>query len=146
MVMLKQLSLLALAAGVLGAPAITEEFAKRQLNGVLGTVAGFLGQNATFDYVIVGAGTAGLVLAERLSENPNVQVAVVEAGTYYQASSPVIQQTPAGDVLFVGSDPTDTQPLEDWSFLTTPQSGANGRTIHYARGKTLGGRYATYLR
>ncbi|KAK6860484.1 alcohol oxidase [Apiospora arundinis] len=94
---------------------------------------------ATYDYVIVGGGTAGLALAERLSENPNLTVAVIEAGTYYQVTNPVLSTTPAGDSFFVGADPSDTNSLVDWNFVTVPQAGANGRRIHYARGKCLGG-------
>ena len=106
----------------------------------LGDSAGVLGLGATFDYVIVGGGTAGLTLANRLSANPNISVAVVEAGSFYQVTNPLIGQTPAGDVLFVGSSPTDTNDLVDWSFVTEPQAGANNRKIHYAQGKCLGGR------
>lgn len=96
-------------------------------------------QGGVYDYVIVGGGTAGLVLAERLSEDPSLRVAVIEAGTYYQVSNPVLSTTPAGDSFFVGSSPSDTNPLVDWNIVTTPQAGANGRRIHYARGKCLGG-------
>ncbi|TID24431.1 putative choline dehydrogenase [Venturia nashicola] len=96
-------------------------------------------QAATFDYVIIGGGTAGLVLAERLSENSSITVAVVEAGGLYQISNPLLSSTPAGDVLWVGSNPADTNPLVDWNFLTQPQAGANGRKLHYARGLCLGG-------
>ncbi|KAH6648066.1 choline dehydrogenase [Truncatella angustata] len=92
----------------------------------------------TYDYVIVGGGTAGLTLAARLSEDSNIQVAVLEAGTYYQAGNPLLSSTPAGDVIGVGASPLDTN-LVDWNFVTTPQSGANNRRIHYARGKCLGG-------
>ncbi|KAK7999608.1 alcohol oxidase [Apiospora arundinis] len=113
-------SLLAYSAPVEG------ENEKRQLGG-------------TYDYVIVGGGTAGLALAERLSEDPNLAVAVIEAGTYYQVTNPVLSTTPAGDSFFVGADPSDTNSLVDWNFVTVPQTGANGRRIHYARGKCLGG-------
>ncbi|KAK4663015.1 hypothetical protein QC763_601080 [Podospora pseudopauciseta] len=100
---------------------------------------GEFGISKEFDYVIVGGGTAGLTLANRLSENPSISVAVVEAGSFYQITNPLLGKTPVGDVLFVGSDPSDTNPLVDWNFVTEPQRGANGRKIHYARGKCLGG-------
>lgn len=109
---------------------------KRQL----GTTAGTIGKNATFDYVIVGGGTAGLVMANRLSASPGVSVAVIEAGTFYQVTNLLVGSTPAGDTLFAGSSPLDTNPLVDWNFVTQPQDGANKRRIHYARGKCLGGR------
>ncbi|KAF2649264.1 GMC oxidoreductase [Lophiostoma macrostomum CBS 122681] len=96
-------------------------------------------QDAAFDYVIVGGGTAGLTIANRLSEDPDVQVAVIEAGTFYQISNAVFSSTPAGCVLYAGASPSDTNPLVDWNFVTTPQAGANGRQLHYARGKALGG-------
>lgn len=91
-----------------------------------------------YDYVIVGGGTAGLTLAARLTDDSNIKVAVVEAGTYYEASNPLVSSTPAGDVIGVGASPTDTNGV-DWNFVTTPQAGANNRRIHYARGKCLGG-------
>lgn len=109
---------------------------KRQL----GTNAGTLGSDATFDYVIVGGGTGGLAMANRLSAKSGVTVAVVEAGTFYQVSNLVIGQTPAGDTLFAGSSPLDTNPLVDWNFVTQAQAGASQRKVHYARGKCLGGR------
>lgn len=92
-----------------------------------------------FDYIIIGGGTAGLAMAERLSEEPSTTVAVIEAGTFYQVEEPLLASTPAGDVVFVGSSTLDQDPLVDWSFVTEPQAGANGRQIHYARGKCLGG-------
>jgi len=94
----------------------------------------------TYDYVVVGGGTGGLAIAARLSEDPSVQVAVIEAGTYYQVSNIFFSSTPGADALFAGSDPSDTNPLVDWNFVTAPQAGANGRKVHYARGKCLGGR------
>lgn len=56
-------------------------------------------QDAAFDYVIVGGGTAGLTLAARLSEDPSTSVAVIEAGTYYSISDPLLASTPAGDTV-----------------------------------------------
>jgi choline dehydrogenase len=101
------------------------------------------------------SGTAGLVLAERLSENPKINVAVVEAGTYYQAQSRYISSSlqiimmtfpltwgnslPIHCLVLPGSSPSDTNPLVDWNFVTESQAGANGRRLHYPRGICLGG-------
>ncbi|CZT52318.1 probable choline dehydrogenase [Rhynchosporium secalis] len=117
----------------------TQKSEKRQFNGGLGSLAGAFGVSATFDYVVVGGGTAGLTMAARLSENPAVSVAVVEAGSLYEVTNPLLSSTPAGDVFFVGTDPADTNPLIDWNFITAPQAGAANRQVHYARGKCLGG-------
>ena len=79
-------------------------------------------KNATFDYVVVGGGNAGLTLANRLSENPSVRVAVIEAGNFYETTSGNFSQIPGNDVFYNGKDPKDTNPLLDWGFTTTPQS------------------------
>lgn len=89
----------------------------------------------TFDYVVVGGGTGGSALATRLAQN-DFTVALIEAGGYYELES--LAAVPAADVLPVGSDPNTRSP-EDWGFVTKDQPGANGRAIHYARGKCLGG-------
>jgi len=84
----------------------------------------------TFDYVIVGAGTAGCVLANRLSADPGVNVLLVEAGgkdDYFWIHIPV------GYLYTIGN------PRTDWCFKTEPDAGLNGRSIGYARGKVLGG-------
>jgi len=99
-----------------------------------------LSQDATYDYVIIGGGTAGLALAAPLSEDNFASVAVIEAGTYYQITNPLLSQTPAADIVFIGASPNDTNSGVDWDFVTAPQAGANNRTLHYARGKCLGGR------
>lgn len=95
--------------------------------------------DATYDYVIVGGGTAGLVMAARLSEDPSISVAVIEAGSFYEVTNPLLSTMPGGDVIFAGASPLDTNPLVDWNFVTSPQAGADGRMLHYPRGKCLGG-------
>ena len=99
---------------------------------------------ASYDFVIVGGGTAGLTLAARLSEDPATSVAVVEAGTYYQIGNPLLSSIPIGACAFIGTSPEDTNPAVDWCINTTPQKGASGRELHYARGKCLGGRYSAF--
>lgn len=84
------------------------------------TVSGIPG-NATYDYVIVGGGTAGLAMAARLSEDPSVSIAVIEAGTYYELAGNS-SQIPLFDSLWTGKDPSDTNPAIDWGFVTTPQA------------------------
>ncbi|KLU91319.1 hypothetical protein MAPG_09840 [Magnaporthiopsis poae ATCC 64411] len=108
---------------------------RRQLDGL----AGEEGVDAVFDYVIVGGGTAGLTLANRLSANGSLTVAVVEGGTFYQTANALLGQTPAGDVMFVASNPNDTKRPVDWNIVTEPQEGLGGRRLFYARGKCLGG-------
>jgi choline dehydrogenase len=91
--------------------------------------------DATYDYVIIGGGTAGLTLAARLSEDNGTTVSVIEAGSYYQITNPLLSSTPAGDIFWTGSSPLDVNPGVDWGFITSAQAGANNRSLHYARGK-----------
>lgn len=83
-----------------------------------------------FDYVIVGAGAAGCVLAARLSEDPTVRVAVIEAGE--ERRNPLLR-IPLGEVLLMGN------PKYDWCFETQPDPTLGGRRVSIPRGKLLGG-------
>lgn len=91
--------------------------------------------DASFDYVVVGGGTAGSVVATRLAQE-SFRVALVEAGGYYEVGS--LAAVPAADVIPAGAD-VNTNSSIDWGFVAYGQPGANGRDIHYARGKCLGG-------
>ncbi|APX06767.1 glucose-methanol-choline oxidoreductase [Vibrio campbellii] len=83
-----------------------------------------------YDFIVVGGGSAGCVLASRLTEDPNVTVCLLEAGG--TDSSPFIH-TPVGVVAMM---PTK---INNWGFETVPQAGLNGRKGYQPRGKTLGG-------
>ncbi|BCX16356.1 MAG: dehydrogenase [Geminicoccaceae bacterium] len=84
----------------------------------------------TFDYVVVGAGTAGCVLANRLSADPSVRVLLLEAGG---ADDWIWFHIPVGYLY------AQNNPRADWCFVTKPEPGLNGRAINYPRGKVLGG-------
>jgi choline dehydrogenase len=86
--------------------------------------------DTSFDYVIIGAGTAGCLLANRLSADPSKRVLLIEAGRkddYHWIHIPV------GYLYCIGNARTD------WLYKTEPDAGLNGRQLRYPRGKTLGG-------
>ncbi|KAI7370855.1 alcohol oxidase, partial [Hortaea werneckii] len=107
---------------------------------ILGSFFGLPGQDATYDYVVVGGGLAGLVTATRLAENGTFSVAVVEAGSFYEFTNSNKSQIPWYSESSVSDDPEGyINLLIDWGLVTTPQPQLNNRRIHYAQGKTLGG-------
>lgn len=83
-----------------------------------------------YDYVVVGAGPAGCLLANRLSADPSCRVLLLEAGG--RDNYPWIH-IPVGYLYCIGN------PRTDWCFKTEPQPGLNGRALGYPRGKVLGG-------
>jgi choline dehydrogenase len=86
--------------------------------------------NETFDHVIVGAGTAGCLLANRLSADPARRVLLLEAGG---RDDYLWIHIPVGYLYCIGN------PRTDWLYFTEPDAGLNGRRLRYPRGKVLGG-------
>ncbi|RAL02804.1 GMC family oxidoreductase [Aspergillus ibericus CBS 121593] len=83
-----------------------------------------------YDFVVIGGGTAGLVVASRLSEDPSISVLVLEAGADMTADPRV--NIPIFYAALLGSD-------ADWKFQSSPQPGLNGRVLGLNQGKALGG-------
>src|SRR6202163_1377442 len=83
-----------------------------------------------FDYIVVGAGTAGCIVANRLSANPNHRVLILEAGG---SDNWIWFHIPVGYLFAIGN------PRSDWMFRTEPEPGLNGRSLAYPRGKVIGG-------
>lgn len=82
-----------------------------------------------------------MTVAKRLSEDPLLRIAIVEAGSFYELDNGNISQIPA----FYYKDfnqtaaPENVQPLIDWGYYLAPQTGLANRILHYAQGKTIGG-------
>src|SRR6266403_6155819 len=83
-----------------------------------------------FDYIVVGAGTAGCIVANRLSADPKNRVLILEAGGN---DNWIWFHIPVGYLFALGN------PRSDWMFRTEPEAGLNGRSLAYPRGKVIGG-------
>jgi choline dehydrogenase len=83
-----------------------------------------------YDYIIVGAGSAGCLLANRLSADPTTRVLILEAGG---RDNWIWFHIPVGYLFAIGN------PRSDWMFKTEPEPGLNGRSLNYPRGKVIGG-------
>lgn len=83
-----------------------------------------------FDYIVVGAGTAGCIVANRLSADPRKRVLLLEAGG---RDNWIWFHIPVGYLFAIGN------PRSDWMFRTEPEPGLNGRSLAYPRGKVIGG-------
>ena len=87
-------------------------------------------QSNTYDYIIIGAGSAGCMLAKRLTENPNKKVLLIEAG---KNDNYIWIHIPVGYLYCIDN------PRADWRFRTVAEKGLNGRSLLYPRGRVLGG-------
>ena len=87
-------------------------------------------QANTYDYIIVGAGSAGCMLAKRLTENPQKKVLLIEAG---KSDNYIWIHIPVGYLYCIDN------PRADWRFKTVAETGLNGRSLLYPRGRVLGG-------
>ena len=89
-----------------------------------------MAQANTYDYIIIGAGSAGCMLAKRLTENPNTKVLLIEAG---KNDNYIWIHIPVGYLYCIDN------PRADWRFKTVAERGLNGRSLLYPRGRVLGG-------
>ncbi|QQK47321.1 putative choline dehydrogenase [Penicillium digitatum] len=99
-----------------------------------------LGQHpaeSVFDYVIVGSGPGGLTLANRLTENPKVSVAVIEAGTWAEDVVGNLSAVPGYGGKYLLKSVNSIPTAIDWDFVTTPQAGINNLVVRYPRGKVV---------
>ncbi|KAF9021462.1 alcohol oxidase [Hymenopellis radicata] len=124
------------ALGLLFAAVSAYEAAKSPTSGCDFAATGF-------DFIIVGGGTSGLVVANRLTENPDVTVGVLEAGTYRPGDFLILTPGATGPAVLGTESGTGSQlqgnTSYDWMFNTEPQTGLDNAIVRYPSGKVVGG-------
>lgn len=104
-------------AGIVGAT-LFEEITGQSL---IGSHFGLIGFNISFDYVVIGGGTAGLTIATRLAESEKFSIAVIEAGGFAETDNGNLTSIPGNAIYYVSSAPGQRNPLIDWETYTEPQ-------------------------
>ena len=94
---------------------------------LLGSHFGVQFFNASFDYVVIGGGTAGLTLATRLAQNASNSVAVIEAGGFSETDNGNLTAIPSNAGYWIGKDPKERNPLIDWEIYTEPMAVSKAR-------------------
>jgi choline dehydrogenase len=111
-------------------PGARGDVARAHLYAQIALMSPFQIIEGDYDYIIVGAGSAGCILANRLSADTRNRVLLLEAGG---RDDWIWYHIPAGYLFAIGN------PRSDWMFKTEPEKGLNGRILHYPRGKVIGG-------
>ncbi|GAD96272.1 similar to GMC oxidoreductase [Paecilomyces variotii No. 5] len=106
---------------------------------LLGSHFGVPEVSTSYDYVVIGGGTAGLAVVTRLASNSSLSVAVIETDDFPQFSNGNYPEIPAYASEFTGNDPTNINPYLDWYMYTTPQPQLDGQRRLYDSGKVIGG-------
>ncbi|KAL9002028.1 MAG: hypothetical protein Q9188_005023 [Gyalolechia gomerana] len=106
--MIRLIAILAAAASIAAAAVVDHSHTVRRFEAHAGR------QHKTFDYVVVGGGTAGLTLASRLAQGCSLSVAVIEAGGFYERDNGNLSVVPAYCTFNSGTDPADVNPAVDW--------------------------------
>ena len=131
-------SLIAIATLTVGAPSADGQ--RRLLGNSFGAPG-----NASFEYVVVGAGNAGLPLASRLAEGGHT-VALIEGGSFYEIGNSNYSQIPLLGPSFTGKDVADRSPQVDWGFQTVPQRvSLNNLPVHQLADLASGTTWAPVL-
>ncbi|KAL8832584.1 MAG: hypothetical protein Q9170_004828 [Blastenia crenularia] len=119
---------------------VTAAVSEDGITRIYGNSFGIPGTDATYDYVIIGGGTAGNTVAARLSQDPaNYSVAVIEAGSFYEILNGNHSQVPGYSYTSALSSSFAPRSSVEWIISTTPQAGYNDRKIDYIIGQAFGG-------
>lgn len=110
-----------LIALLLASTATATYFEELTGQNLIGSHFGVIGFNASFDYVVIGGGTAGLTIATRIAQSGRYSVAVIEAGGFPETDNGNLTSIPGNAAYYVGAEPGQRNPLIDWEIHTEPQ-------------------------